>query len=164
MTIAVTCPGCDVKLKAKEELLGKRVKCPKCGHAVDVEDETPLTLEPFPEESLEFGTTLHKLPPAPKRTFAPEPAIPVKKKAKRSAEAGEMTPVVHMLCGWQFVFLFLGGLLGGGLGGIAYAINVAIVKTRLPLPAKIVSVIAVGIGAIIAYFVVIVLLHNALRR
>lgn len=161
MAIAVSCPGCDAKLKAKEELLGKRVKCPKCGHAVDVEDETPLTLEPLLEESLEYGASLHKLPP--KRTVAPEPLVSAKK-VVRTAKPGELTPVAHMLCAWQFVFLFLGGLVGGGLGGIAYAINVAIYKTRLPTPAKIISIIAVGIGAMIAYFIVIVMLHLALRR
>ena len=102
-------------------------------------------------------------PTAPKRNFAPESAVPAKK-VVRSSKPGEMTPIAHMLCGWQFVFLMLGGLVGGGLGGIAYAINVAIFKTRLPTPAKIVSIIAVGIGAMIAYFVVLVMLQIALRR
>lgn len=163
MTIAVTCPGCDVKLKAKEEMLGRRVKCPKCGHAIDIEDETPLTLEPLPEESLALAAPLHHAPPAPQRTFAPEPAV-FAKKATRSGKAGVLTPLAHLLCAWQLLFLILGGLVGGGLGGIAYAINATIYKTRLPMLIKIAAIFAVGIGAIIAYFVVLVMLHRALRR
>lgn len=42
--IRVTCPGCQSKLNAKEELLGQVRKCPKCGAAVRIEvvQATPL--------------------------------------------------------------------------------------------------------------------------
>lgn len=36
MSIAVQCFGCGKKLTAKEDLVGKRVKCPACGQAVVV--------------------------------------------------------------------------------------------------------------------------------
>ena len=31
MSISVQCPGCEKKLKAKDNLAGKQVKCPGCG-------------------------------------------------------------------------------------------------------------------------------------
>ena len=34
--ILVACTACGKKLKVKEELVGKRVKCPHCGAAVRV--------------------------------------------------------------------------------------------------------------------------------
>jgi predicted RNA-binding Zn-ribbon protein involved in translation (DUF1610 family) len=34
MAISMACPSCKKKLKAKEELAGRRVKCPGCGNAV----------------------------------------------------------------------------------------------------------------------------------
>jgi len=36
MSISVQCPGCEKKLKAKDELAGKRVKCPGCGQLLVV--------------------------------------------------------------------------------------------------------------------------------
>ena len=37
MTIAISCPSCDRPLKVKDDLAGKRVKCPGCGEPVLVE-------------------------------------------------------------------------------------------------------------------------------
>jgi ssDNA-binding Zn-finger/Zn-ribbon topoisomerase 1 len=34
MSICFQCPGCEKKLKAKDKLAGKRVKCPGCGHVI----------------------------------------------------------------------------------------------------------------------------------
>lgn len=36
MAISVQCPGCRKPLKARDELAGKRVKCPACGNSVTV--------------------------------------------------------------------------------------------------------------------------------
>jgi DNA-directed RNA polymerase subunit RPC12/RpoP len=36
MSISIPCPGCGAKLKAREELVGMRVKCPSCGTALVV--------------------------------------------------------------------------------------------------------------------------------
>jgi hypothetical protein len=36
MSIRVQCPGCEKKLKAKDELAGKRVKCPGRGQVLEV--------------------------------------------------------------------------------------------------------------------------------
>ena len=39
MTISLQCPDCDKKLSARDELVGKRVKCPSCGGSVTVQTE-----------------------------------------------------------------------------------------------------------------------------
>ena len=36
MPIQVTCPGCNRKLRAKDKLAGRIVKCPKCGTAIKI--------------------------------------------------------------------------------------------------------------------------------
>lgn len=36
MSISVQCPNCDKKLKTKDELAGKKVKCPDCGEVIPV--------------------------------------------------------------------------------------------------------------------------------
>ena len=36
MPISVQCPGCGKSLHGKDELAGKRAKCPKCGHPFSV--------------------------------------------------------------------------------------------------------------------------------
>lgn len=36
MSTTVQCPGCGKKLKASDQLAGKRVKCPECGHVMVV--------------------------------------------------------------------------------------------------------------------------------
>ena len=36
MAISLSCPSCDKTLKVKDELAGRKVKCPGCGEAVPV--------------------------------------------------------------------------------------------------------------------------------
>jgi HEAT repeat protein len=43
MPINVECPGCARKLKAKEDLAGKRVKCPSCGQVIVVPAARPAS-------------------------------------------------------------------------------------------------------------------------
>jgi hypothetical protein len=46
MTIALSCPACDKALKVKDELAGKKIKCPGCGEPILVEpDEVPEAAE-----------------------------------------------------------------------------------------------------------------------
>ena len=39
MAIALSCPSCDHALKVKDELAGRRIKCPKCGGSIAVLDK-----------------------------------------------------------------------------------------------------------------------------
>lgn len=42
MAISIQCPDCEKKLKAKDELAGKRVKCPACGQLISVPNDQAL--------------------------------------------------------------------------------------------------------------------------
>ena len=64
MSIRVLCPSCQKKLNAKEELAGKRVKCPGCGQvlvvaAPDPELEAPN--EDTPARDRSFNMRLYGL-------------------------------------------------------------------------------------------------------
>ena len=48
MSISVQCPSCEKKLKAKDELAGKRVKCPNCAQLVVVPSVCSAPLQPTP--------------------------------------------------------------------------------------------------------------------
>ncbi|NLS91637.1 MAG: DUF4272 domain-containing protein [Planctomycetaceae bacterium] len=45
MELIVPCPGCQKKLKAKEKLFGKRVKCPACGQVLLIPEAPPRYAE-----------------------------------------------------------------------------------------------------------------------
>ncbi len=65
-----------------------------------------------------------------------------------SSETERKLPAsAHVMCGWPLFLVAVGGALGGGLGGAAYGINVSIYKSGLPVAAKIVLNLAVGLGA-----------------
>ena len=49
MSISVQCPGCEKNHRIKDELAGKRVKCPGCGQAMLV----PAANESRPDDSTE---------------------------------------------------------------------------------------------------------------
>lgn len=57
MPISVQCPGCGKSLHGKDELAGKRVKCPKCGQIISI----PAILSSAPEATLTIPSPL----PAP---------------------------------------------------------------------------------------------------
>jgi hypothetical protein len=55
---------------------------------------------------------------------------------------------IHIMCGWPLALVAVGGLIGGALGGGAYGINMAIFKSNLPVPAKVVLNVLTGVVAI----------------
>src|SRR5262249_13693878 len=61
MSLAVTCPSCQTKLRVRDELAGKEVKCPRCSLPVTVPAEDPVEL---PVEAVQAET------PGPKRQSA----------------------------------------------------------------------------------------------
>lgn len=70
----------------------------------------------------------------------------------------------HLLCGWPLALVALGGAIGGGLGGAAYAINLAVYKSRAPLPAKIALNILTGVAAIVIWVAAAAFIQSALGR
>lgn len=74
---------------------------------------------------------------------------------KPNTVQAETLPVIaHILCGWPLILAFFGGAIGGGLGGLAYGINIAIYKLSIPTVLKIVLNIIVGVAAIGIWFVI----------
>jgi predicted Zn finger-like uncharacterized protein len=47
------CPGCQSQLRVPDEFLGKRVKCPKCGHIFQAGQSPPPVVEVVPVEEEE---------------------------------------------------------------------------------------------------------------
>jgi hypothetical protein len=70
----------------------------------------------------------------------------------------------HIMCGWPLLLVAVGGLIGGALGGGAYALNIAIHKSNMPVPAKIVLNIVTGVVAILIWFVLAVALNAAVKK
>jgi hypothetical protein len=83
-----------------------------------------------------------------------------------SARAGAKTKLpasAHVLCGWPLVRVAIGGAIGGGLAGVAYAINVGIYKSGLPVPAKVVLNILTGLAAVGIWFAIAMAIQLARR-
>ncbi len=70
----------------------------------------------------------------------------------------------HLLCGWPLLLVAIGGAIGGGLGGLAYGINVKIYKSELPTAAKIVLNPVVGLTAIALWLVIVTLIQAAREK
>ena len=65
----------------------------------------------------------------------------------------EKTPkYVHLIAGWPFVLVLFGGLIGGGLGGLAYLINLKIYYSQLSKMNKRLANIMCGMVAISAWW------------
>lgn len=66
-----------------------------------------------------------------------------------SPEAKAKVPLIaHVMCGWPFLLVAIGGAIGGALGGAAYVANLAIYKSELPVLAKVALIITIGLAAI----------------
>lgn len=66
-----------------------------------------------------------------------------------------LSPIQHIICGWPLILVVIGGLIGGACGGAAYGINATVLKSNLSPVLKYLLVALVGIGAIAAYFLVV---------
>jgi len=45
MAISFSCPACDRSVKVKDELAGRKIKCPECGKVIAVPEADELELE-----------------------------------------------------------------------------------------------------------------------
>lgn len=71
--------------------------------------------------------------------------------AEKSSE--KLSPKAHIMCGWPFLLVLIGGAIGGLLGAAAYSLNVAIYKSDMSRKAKIFQNALTGFGAFVAWFV-----------
>jgi hypothetical protein len=65
-------------------------------------------------------------------SVTPKPKLPLK---------------VHLMCGWPLLLVAVGGAIGGLLGGLAYGANLAVYRSKLAVPLKVVLNIAAGLAA-----------------
>jgi hypothetical protein len=78
----------------------------------------------------------------------------------RVKEPPKMSVIAHILCGWPFVLVGFGGAIGGALGAVAYMINVAIYKAKMPVALKILLNLAVGATAIALWYFIAAAIRN----
>ncbi len=75
----------------------------------------------------------------------------------------KLPALAHVMCGWPLILVGIGGAVGGGLGGAAYGINVAIYKSSLPAVAKVALNILTGIAAFVLWLGIAVAIQSARR-
>ena len=81
---------------------------------------------------------------------------PVQTRSSQTQTPAQTLPsVVHILCGWPLILVFFGGAIGGALGGVAYAANLAVFKSNMPGALKLVLNPIIGIAAIGLWFVIV---------
>ncbi|EPF93350.1 hypothetical protein GCM10025882_23060 [Acinetobacter gyllenbergii] len=61
---------------------------------------------------------------------------------------------VYVMCGWPLILVLIGGAVGGGLGGIAYLLNLKLYNSNLSNIVKIILNILVGSTAIFLWSVI----------
>jgi hypothetical protein len=83
--------------------------------------------------------------------------------APTSTEKQKLTTKAHLMCGWPLILVLIGGLIGGGLGGAAYMINIKIYNSNLPASGKIALNILTGIGATITWLVLVIIIKSQMQ-
>jgi DNA-directed RNA polymerase subunit RPC12/RpoP len=73
MPLLIRCSSCNKPLKVRDELAGKKVKCPNCGVPVLVKAEEPMLLEEVIDEPAPASAKPAKAAPAAIQAAKPEP-------------------------------------------------------------------------------------------
>ena len=69
-------------------------------------------------------------------------------------ETDETPKYVHVICGWPLVLVFMGGAIGGGLGGAAYGLNHYIYGKTKSVPITLVASLISGACAFVLWLVI----------
>lgn len=99
------------------------------------------------------NTEENKIPTPPVATVT-APTAPDKQKLSAKA---------HLMCGWPLILVLIGGLIGGGLGGAAYMINIKIYKSSLRTTGKIALNILTGLIATITWIVLVLAIKSQMQ-
>ena len=75
----------------------------------------------------------------------------------------KLSALVMIACGWPILLAAVGGLIGGLFGGIAFAVNMALYRSKLPRWSLWLLNPAVGLTAIILWFVVAIMIGLAIN-
>lgn len=67
----------------------------------------------------------------------------------------KLSTSAYLMIGWPLCLLLIGGAIGGGLGGIAYMMNLKIYKSNLSNLRKISLNIICGISAFAIWWIVV---------
>lgn len=104
MPISIRCTGCEKNLKVKDEVAGKRIKCPSCGLTIPIPAESPSP--PTKATTPMAG----KSPPNVKRAASPatRPLASPKKAVRWTLYAGGVVVVLCLGVGLAFGFGFFG--------------------------------------------------------
>lgn len=79
--------------------------------------------------------------------------------AEQKINFGRLKWYEHLACGWPLILVFLGGAVGGGCGGAAYAISGRIfLNDKLSAGKKYGLSVLVGLGAIVLYVIIVAIL------
>ena len=103
MSISVSCSSCGKTFKTKEELAGKRVKCPSCGQVITVSASRP------PSHAKEISVLPVQAPDnSPPKTEAASPAVQERRRVRWPLYAGLGAVALCLVSGVVFVFSMLG--------------------------------------------------------
>jgi hypothetical protein len=78
----------------------------------------------------------------------------------RVAETSKLPAMAHVMCGWPLILVAIGGAIGGALGAVAYVINLAIYKSRMPSIFKIILNLGVGFSAIAIWWIIVLAIRK----
>ncbi|MFC2951473.1 hypothetical protein ACFOOP_06005 [Marinicaulis aureus] len=93
-------------------------------------------------------------------------SVPLKESSGKPSGKGKdplsqmagLTLPQKIACLWPLILIFVGGFIGGACGGGACAINIQIMRGSLPGPAKYALAVLTGIGAFVAYLLIVLVL------
>jgi hypothetical protein len=94
----------------------------------------------------------------------PLPPVPSEAEDKVPPAKAKLPVLAHVMCGWPFILVAIGGCIGGALGGAAYAMNVAIYKSKLPVCVKIPLNILTGLLAIVLWAIIAAGISGTLKK
>jgi hypothetical protein len=78
----------------------------------------------------------------------------------RVTEPPKLPVIAHVLCGWPLIMVAIGGAIGGALGAVAYAINLSIYKSRMPVIFKLILNLGVGFSAIAVWWIIVLAIRK----
>jgi predicted Zn finger-like uncharacterized protein len=103
----ISCPSCPQKLRVPEDLLGRPVKCPKCGIIFDA-PPPEAAAEPTQDGTGEAATPTQTGVPPQVNPIVPAPGAPPPRRIRRDAEPGRgaliltlgIVSIVLPIIGW----------------------------------------------------------------
>ncbi|NLX05598.1 MAG: hypothetical protein GXY33_10685 [Phycisphaerae bacterium] len=70
---------------------------------------------------------------------------------------------IHALCGWPLLLVAVGGAVGGGLGGLAYGVNISLYKSSASRTLVWMLNPVVGAAAIVLWLIIGSAIQSAMR-